>query len=101
MPRWVVYHELVLTSKEYMRQVSEIKSEWLVEIAPHFYSKKDILVRFWFVLSGVSPHNRCSCVLTDALHSVHYLNLLLLATITQDDGKKMPKIQGRAKMDAS
>jgi len=27
-----------------MRVVSEIKSEWLVEIAPHFYSKKDILV---------------------------------------------------------
>lgn len=43
LPRWVVYHELVLTSKEYMRIVSEIKSEWLVEIAPHFYSKKDIL----------------------------------------------------------
>ncbi len=38
-----MYHELVLTSKEYMRVVSEIKSEWLVEIAPHFYSKKDIL----------------------------------------------------------
>jgi pre-mRNA-splicing factor ATP-dependent RNA helicase DHX16 len=23
-------------------QVSEIKPEWLVEIAPHYYSKKDI-----------------------------------------------------------
>lgn len=43
LPRWVVYHELVLTSKEYMRCVSEIKPEWLVEIAPHYYSKKDIL----------------------------------------------------------
>jgi pre-mRNA-splicing factor ATP-dependent RNA helicase DHX16 len=23
-------------------QVSEIKPEWLVEVAPHYYSKKDI-----------------------------------------------------------
>lgn len=38
-----MYHELVLTSKEYMRNVSEIKPEWLVEIAPHYYSKKDVL----------------------------------------------------------
>lgn len=43
LPRWVVYHELVLTSKEFMRCVSEIKPDWLVEIAPHYYSKKDIV----------------------------------------------------------
>ncbi|KAG2437125.1 hypothetical protein HYH02_011381 [Chlamydomonas schloesseri] len=43
LPRWVVYHELVLTSKEFMRTVSEIKPEWLIEIAPHYYNKKDIL----------------------------------------------------------
>lgn len=35
--RWVVYHELVLTSKEFMRTVSEIKADWLVELAPHYY----------------------------------------------------------------
>ncbi|KAK3018412.1 hypothetical protein RJ639_003433 [Escallonia herrerae] len=35
LPRWVVYHELVLTSKEYMRQVSELKPEWLrLELIP-------------------------------------------------------------------
>ncbi|KXZ53668.1 hypothetical protein GPECTOR_6g585 [Gonium pectorale] len=43
LPRWVVYHELVLTSKEFMRTVSEIRPEWLVEIAPHYYNKKDLL----------------------------------------------------------
>ncbi|XP_062168668.1 pre-mRNA-splicing factor ATP-dependent RNA helicase DEAH1-like [Alnus glutinosa] len=42
LPRWVVYHELVLTSKEYMRQVTELKPEWLVEIAPHYYQLKDV-----------------------------------------------------------
>jgi pre-mRNA-splicing factor ATP-dependent RNA helicase DHX16 len=41
-PRWVVYHELVFTTKEFMRQIVEIKSEWLVEIAPHFYKKKEL-----------------------------------------------------------
>ncbi|ESQ52145.1 hypothetical protein EUTSA_v10017881mg [Eutrema salsugineum] len=42
LPRWVVYHELVLTSKEYMRQVTELKPEWLIEIAPHYYQLKDV-----------------------------------------------------------
>jgi pre-mRNA-splicing factor ATP-dependent RNA helicase DHX16 len=42
MPRWVLYHELVLTSKPMMRIVSEIKPEWLVELAPHYYSQKEI-----------------------------------------------------------
>ncbi|XP_019106883.2 pre-mRNA-splicing factor ATP-dependent RNA helicase DEAH1 [Beta vulgaris subsp. vulgaris] len=41
-PKWVVYHELVLTTKEYMRCVTELKSDWLVEIAPHYYEKKDV-----------------------------------------------------------
>ncbi|KAL3630736.1 Pre-mRNA-splicing factor ATP-dependent RNA helicase DEAH1 [Castilleja foliolosa] len=44
LPRWLIYHELlVLTTKEYMRQVTELKPEWLVEIAPHYYQlKKDV-----------------------------------------------------------
>eukprot|EP00898_Chlorokybus_atmophyticus_P001287 jgi/Chlat1/2159/Chrsp17S02733 len=42
LPTNVVYHELVYTSKEYMRQVTEIKPEWLVEIAPHYYKMKDV-----------------------------------------------------------
>ncbi|CAN0063403.1 unnamed protein product, partial [Hapterophycus canaliculatus] len=63
-PLWLVYHELAFTTKEYMRSVSgsfepalscirdgmvnvhrnciDIKPEWLVEIAPHYYNGKDI-----------------------------------------------------------
>eukprot|EP00002_Diphylleia_rotans_P027747 TRINITY_DN5573_c0_g1_i4.p1 TRINITY_DN5573_c0_g1~~TRINITY_DN5573_c0_g1_i4.p1 ORF type:complete len:1034 (-),score=246.22 TRINITY_DN5573_c0_g1_i4:34-3135(-) len=41
-PKWVIYHELVKTKQEYMRQVIEIKPDWLVEIAPHYYKPKDI-----------------------------------------------------------
>ena len=38
----VLYHELVLTKKEYMRTVSVVEMEWLAEIAPHMYAKKDM-----------------------------------------------------------
>jgi len=41
-PRWVVYHELVLTAKEYIRQVTEIEPDWLLEAAPHYYKPSDV-----------------------------------------------------------
>jgi HrpA-like RNA helicase len=41
-PKWVVYFELVLTTKEYMRQCIEIQPEWLAEVAPHFFQEKDL-----------------------------------------------------------
>ncbi|KAL8998153.1 MAG: hypothetical protein Q9169_002707 [Polycauliona sp. 2 TL-2023] len=41
-PRWVVFYELVLTSKEYMRSDMPVQPEWLVEAAPHFYKSKDL-----------------------------------------------------------
>ncbi|GAD98281.1 mRNA splicing factor RNA helicase (Cdc28), putative [Paecilomyces variotii No. 5] len=41
-PKWVVYHELVLTSKEYMRSNMPLQPEWLVEVAPHYHKKKDL-----------------------------------------------------------
>ncbi|CAG9990236.1 unnamed protein product [Clonostachys byssicola] len=34
---WVIYHELVLTSKEYMRYTTSIEPKWLVEAAPTFF----------------------------------------------------------------
>lgn len=36
-PRWILYNEIVVTSKKYMREVSAIQVEWLLELAPHFY----------------------------------------------------------------
>ena len=42
-PRWLVYFELVFTTKEYMRNVIEIKPEWLAEIAPHFYKGSSVV----------------------------------------------------------
>ena len=40
-PEWVVYHELVLTTKEYMREVCTIDPKWLVEVAPMFFKQCD------------------------------------------------------------
>merc|ERR1719419_2190849 len=40
-PDWVVYHELVLTTKEYMREVTAIDPKWLVEFAPKFFKFSD------------------------------------------------------------
>jgi len=41
-PRWVVFNELKETTREYMRTVSEIEPQWLVEVAPCFYSQEEI-----------------------------------------------------------
>jgi pre-mRNA-splicing factor ATP-dependent RNA helicase DHX15/PRP43 len=37
-PEWVLYNEFVLTSKNYIRTCTEVIVEWLVEVAPHYYS---------------------------------------------------------------
>lgn len=34
---WVVYNEFVLTSKNYIRVVTGVRGEWLMEIAPLYY----------------------------------------------------------------
>jgi len=40
-PDWVVYHELVQTTKEYMREVTAIEPKWLVNFAASFYRQAD------------------------------------------------------------
>ncbi|XP_057321950.1 ATP-dependent RNA helicase DHX8-like [Microplitis mediator] len=36
-PEWVIYHELVQTTRKYMREVTTIFPKWLVEFAPSVY----------------------------------------------------------------
>nr|CAI6528169.1 CBM_HP1_G0012640.mRNA.1.CDS.1 [Saccharomyces cerevisiae] len=38
---YVMYHSIVLTSREYMSQVTSIEPQWLLEVAPHFYKAGD------------------------------------------------------------
>uniref|UniRef100_A0A7N0U188 RNA helicase n=1 Tax=Kalanchoe fedtschenkoi TaxID=63787 RepID=A0A7N0U188_KALFE len=40
-PDWVIYYELVMTTKEYMREVTVIDPKWLVELAPRFFKVSD------------------------------------------------------------
>ncbi|XP_031270199.1 probable pre-mRNA-splicing factor ATP-dependent RNA helicase DEAH5 [Pistacia vera] len=36
-PDWVIYNELIMTTKEYMRNVTSIDPKWLTELAPRFF----------------------------------------------------------------
>ncbi|KAJ2918940.1 hypothetical protein MD484_g1498, partial [Candolleomyces efflorescens] len=36
-PEWVLFNEFVLTTRPYIRTVSEVKPEWLLEYAPAYY----------------------------------------------------------------
>ena len=42
-PDYCVYHELIMTSKEYMSCVTAIEPSWLVEVVPNFFSFKKIV----------------------------------------------------------
>ncbi|KAF2761500.1 putative Pre-mRNA-splicing factor ATP-dependent RNA helicase PRP43 [Pseudovirgaria hyperparasitica] len=34
---WVIYNEFVLTTKQFIRTVTAVKGEWLLDIAPNYY----------------------------------------------------------------
>jgi pre-mRNA-splicing factor ATP-dependent RNA helicase DHX15/PRP43 len=36
-PEWILYHELVLTKESYVRNVSAIRPEWLIEMVPQHF----------------------------------------------------------------
>ena len=44
-PKFILYHELIFTTKEYMRQNIDIQSDWLTEVAPHYYKDKDFTTK--------------------------------------------------------
>lgn len=41
-PKFVLYYELVETSKNFMRSLMTIKGEWLIEVAPHYFNREDL-----------------------------------------------------------
>jgi pre-mRNA-splicing factor ATP-dependent RNA helicase DHX38/PRP16 len=40
-PDYVTYHELIMTTKEYMSCVTAVEGEWLAELGPMFFSVKE------------------------------------------------------------
>ena len=40
-PDYVTYHELILTTKEYMSCVTAVEGEWLAQMGPMFFTVKE------------------------------------------------------------
>jgi pre-mRNA-splicing factor ATP-dependent RNA helicase DHX15/PRP43 len=36
-PEWAIYNEFVMTTKNFLRTVTSVRGEWLIEIASHYY----------------------------------------------------------------
>jgi len=59
-PEWVLFDEFVLTTRPYIRTVSEVKAEWLIEFAANYFDlttfphgeTKRVLQRAWNKRSG-------------------------------------------------
>ncbi|XP_034189179.2 putative ATP-dependent RNA helicase DHX35 isoform X1 [Osmia lignaria lignaria] len=41
-PQWLLFCEVLQTNKTYMKDITVIQPEWLLELAPHFYEKKSL-----------------------------------------------------------
>uniref|UniRef100_A0AAV1VCI7 RNA helicase n=1 Tax=Peronospora matthiolae TaxID=2874970 RepID=A0AAV1VCI7_9STRA len=42
LPDWIIFHQSVLTTEEFVRDVSKIDPRWLVDHSPDFYRTKDV-----------------------------------------------------------
>ena len=50
-PDYVIYHELIMTTKEYMRNVTAVDPLWLAELAPMFFDikqNKEVITNYGF-----------------------------------------------------
>jgi ATP-dependent RNA helicase DHX8/PRP22 len=56
-PEWLIYHQLVLTSKEYMRECLAIEPKWLPEVAPAFFRKGKQTIYF-YVYTNINIHEQ-------------------------------------------
>merc|ERR1711912_131775 len=41
-PEWVLYNEFVLTSKNFVRTVTQVRGDWLVELAEAYYDPSQL-----------------------------------------------------------
>uniref|UniRef100_A0A480ZKH8 Probable ATP-dependent RNA helicase DHX35 n=1 Tax=Sus scrofa TaxID=9823 RepID=A0A480ZKH8_PIG len=73
-PRWVIYNEVIQTSKYYMRDVTAIESAWLLELAPHFYQQGTVGMNQ--VCPPKPPVGRLFLFLNICIFQCNVLNLL-------------------------
>ena len=72
-PDYIVYHDLVLTTKEYMQTVTAVDPAWLAELGPMFFSVK---VRIWAVILTLSvPFSRFVLLFTMLIPRLSFLIL--------------------------
>ncbi|KAJ8623449.1 hypothetical protein MRB53_031978 [Persea americana] len=73
-PEWVMYNEYVLTSRYFIRTVTGVQGEWLIDISPHYYDPANFS-------SGEAKHA------LEPLHNEHWkqkaLKLALLYSATR------------------
>ena len=67
-PEWVLYNEFVLTTKNYVRTVTDVKPEWLIKTAPQYYDMNNfpqceakrqlegIIARYIFIIRLGTAH---------------------------------------------
>ncbi|UZJ56657.1 hypothetical protein CBS101457_005977 [Exobasidium rhododendri] len=61
MPPFLLYHEFVLTTRNFIRTVTEVKPEWLLEFAPAYYDPrltKDLSGEVKRVMEGIIGANK-------------------------------------------
>ena len=68
VPDYIVYHELVYTSKEYMQCVTAVDPEWLAELGPMFFSVKVRCVTCLLRLVAAAPARTGSVTDWSQLH---------------------------------
>ncbi|KAF0700629.1 Aste57867_8807 [Aphanomyces stellatus] len=97
-PEWILYHQSVLTDKEYVREISSIDPRWLVTAAPEYYLCKEVSA----VVSGSSgdmglpkgppPRAAASTTSTAAATDANGRILFRRPTTTQGGAAKKPKL---------
>lgn len=45
-PEWCLYNELVLTERNYIRTLTDVRPEWLVQIAPEYCKDVPAMQRY-------------------------------------------------------
>ena len=83
-----LYQEFVLTTRNYIRTVTDIKGEWLIDVAPHYFDLSNFpngearrslerlfnkRARWVIILELLPQHVACCCSVPLLTSNCHYL----------------------------
>ena len=55
-PEWCLFNEFVLTTKNYIRTVTDVRPEWLVAMAPQYYNDLPAMQPYLQALKRMKGH---------------------------------------------